>query len=240
MIFFDQESKPVFYKEGNDEKYIEFNDGEGDVTSPIGHGGMLEALRHFKHWERLESVEYLYYFQFPNVLERTCDPEIIGYHHSHDFDITTKGFYEYDQNEKVGRIAQINNDLRIIEWRFSHKFRDNPKFKKLPANAGTHIFSLEFIKNCINNGVRLPFYKVPFKSVNTTPRVALYKEECFIFDLLNNTKMNGLVITPRNESYAMVKTPKGKNSIGSAQHAMIELYNKWLKDCRRHYNLPRL
>lgn len=225
IIFFDQESLPVLDSDGNP---IIFK-GQY-LTSPVGHGGMLGAFKKFKYWDRLKNVSYLFYFQYPNVLEYICDPAMIGFHHENQFDVTTKGFKSYQTDEKLGRIVYDGDNFRIIEY---HCIDQNceplsAKLTKLPANAGTHIWSKNFIEHCLKNDIVLPYYELRH-NIDAFKDRCPTKLESFIFDLLPFAKSSGLVISKRSQTYAAVKQKSGYDSITKARKALVRQYNEWLK-----------
>ena len=223
--FFQQSSFPVLDAENNP---IVLPDG-GYVQSPCGHGGMLEALEAWGILTRLqeEGVEYLFYFQYPNVLENICDPVMLGYHHAGQFDTTTKAVLNCSTDERMGRCVEIDGHLRIVEYHFLNDQLPDALWRTAPASIATHVWSIAFLKRCLKNKVVLPYHVVPHNVPVGAPQ-PLRKVEQFIFDLLLHSRANGLMIIARKDEYAPVKTVQGIYSIDSAKLALSCLYNNWL------------
>jgi UDP-N-acetylglucosamine/UDP-N-acetylgalactosamine diphosphorylase len=161
--FFQQPSLPVLDERENpvilpDGTYLE---------CPCGHGGMLEALQTSGVLRRLydEGVKYLFYFQYPNILENVCDPVMLGYHHVGQFDVTTKAITEYLPEEKMGRCVDVDGNLRIIEY---YHLKDVPSIScwdVFPANMATHVWGISFLMRCLRDKVSLPYYVVPYNAL---------------------------------------------------------------------------
>jgi len=225
--FFQQATLPVLDMDG---RPIDLGDGRF-LENPTGHGGMLEALKETSLLQELirRGVDYLFYFQYPNVLEQVCDPVMLGYHHENGFDATTKAITEYDPEEKMGRCTEKNGSLHILEYHFLKEVSMNSWLHTTPASIGTHVWSVSFLERCIRNGIQLPYHRIVYHDPFVDP-YPLQKVEQFIFDLLEYTTKCGLVLVGKNREYAPVKTPKGRDSLESAQKALSQLYISWLKE----------
>lgn len=223
--FFQQASLPVFDTNQNP---VQLTNGTY-LESPIGHGGMLDAINTsgLLHRLRKQGIEYLFYFQFPNVLERVCDPVMLGYHHMSGFDVTTKAISKYRPAEKMGSIVEVKGLLRIVEYHFLRDVPLDSWWHKVPANIGTHIWNVSLIEKCIKEGIQLPYHVVPHHGAINAP-APLQKVEQFIFDLLVHASATGLVIVARDEEYAPVKSMTGTDSLESGRKALSRLYCNWL------------
>lgn len=223
--FFQQDSLPVLDAHQNP---IRLADG-AYLESPAGHGGMLDALSVSGSLQRLRErgIEYLFYFQYPNVLERVCDPVMLGYHCLEGFEATTKVVGEYQPEEKIGRCISVNKTLRIVEY---HHLKEAPLddwWHTVPANIGTHIWSVSFIERCVKEGVQLPFHVAPHNIAIGAPK-PLHKVEQFVFDLLDYAVTAGIITVARDEEYAPVKNSTGPGSLESGRKALSRLYRGWL------------
>jgi len=223
--FFQHASLPVLDANLNP---IHLADGTY-LQSPAGHGGMLDALGKSGLLNRLRQrgVEYLFYFQYPNVLERVCDPVMLGYHHVGGFEVTTKAFRGYRPDEKVGRVVAVGGSLRVVEYHPIQNAEANSWWHTVPANSGTHVWSVSFLERCLKEGIQLPYYSV-YHRLSGDTELPLRKVEQFVFDLLPHARTSGLVVVSRAEEYAPIKLTSGDDSVEFARLALLRLYRNWL------------
>ncbi|NEQ48516.1 MAG: hypothetical protein F6K11_00020 [Leptolyngbya sp. SIO3F4] len=200
------------------------------MESPIGHGGLVNIISSTNLLQNLkqQGIEYLFYFQYPNVLEKICDFTMLGYHQKNGFEVTTKTISEYQPKEKVGRCIQIGERNYILEYHFLKNIESNSWLHNLPASTGTHIWSISFLERCLKQKIQLPYYLVRHHSTNSD--VPLFKAECFIFDLIPYSIKSGIFQVDRNKEYAVVKRRHGDDSLKSAQNVLNKVYKSWLKE----------
>jgi UDP-N-acetylglucosamine/UDP-N-acetylgalactosamine diphosphorylase len=225
ITFFKQPSYPVLDSIGD---HIILSNGS-KLSSPGGNGGFLDALRDNNIIDKLQrnGIEYIFYFQYPNVLENVCDPIMVGFHDLRQADVTIKAVTEYTEEEPMGRVVEVNGKIIIIEYQIYRQLRYNLGPESFPACFGTYIFSVSFLERCIKNNLSLPFYTIPYvnKKYNDLP---ITKVEQFACDLLQYSSKNELMIVMRGDERAPVKTQCGKYSIDSAKKALTNLYYKWM------------
>jgi UDP-N-acetylglucosamine pyrophosphorylase len=197
------------------------------LTSPAGHGGMFEALHRSGELDLLmeRGIEYLFYFQHPNVLEQVCDPVLLGYHHNDGapFDVTTKAIARChpDESRKMGRVVAVDGRTRIVEY-----WDLTDELLAAPASIGTHVWTVRFLDSCRAAGVTLPFHEVVHREPGCDAHFRKFEQ--WIFDLMEHARSAGLLITPREDHFAPVKTPDGIYSLASARHALDQRARKWL------------
>jgi UDP-N-acetylglucosamine/UDP-N-acetylgalactosamine diphosphorylase len=203
------------------------------MYAPAGHGSTVAALLQGNWFSRLraQGVEYLFYFQYPNVLERVCDPVLLGAHIRGSFEITTKAFHPSRRDEKVGRLLAVGSSetgeiLRVIEYHAIEADAELDWMTRLPANSGSHVFSLSFFERFLEAGLELPYHWV--RHSPTGESRVLFKAEQFIFDLLEHTVRAGYCAVPRDEEYAVVKNPSGPDSVDGARLALARCWRRWL------------
>jgi UDP-N-acetylglucosamine pyrophosphorylase len=215
----DKELQPIYSTEGE------------PVMFPTGHGGMFQALAGKGVIEQLirEGVEHLFFFQYPNLLENICDPVMLGYHHAHNHEVTLKGFTEYAQDERVGRIVEMDAGLRVVEYYYVPR-PNRGLFDVFPANMGTYVISVELLRRCAADGVALPWHCV---ALNSPPvPSARWKVEQFVFDLLMFANRAGLILCDRRCEYAPIKAPEGRDSLQDARARLLGVYRQWLAAAR--------
>jgi UDP-N-acetylglucosamine/UDP-N-acetylgalactosamine diphosphorylase len=226
--FFQQLSLPVLDRVGSP---ISSHRGCW-VTAPIGHGGMLAGFSrdHLVDWLRERSVELVFYFQYPNVLERICDPLLLGAHICGGYEATTKGLMTVIKREKVGRIISSEESelsrIKIIEYHDIERLDAYERFISMPANAGTHVWSLEFIEKCISDGITLPYRLVRHRQPGSDQE--LWKAEQMVFDLLPYARNTGYYEVDRSREYAVVKNAAGTDSLATARALLSNVYHSWL------------
>jgi UDP-N-acetylglucosamine/UDP-N-acetylgalactosamine diphosphorylase len=225
IFLFQQPSFPVVDKDG---KTVGGPNGKS-LESPGGNGGVLEALRRsnlLTHLQR-EGVEYIFYFQYPNVLENICDPIMLGYHHAEDVDVTVKAIMEYSSDEPMGRCAEFDGKLLVVEYHLLRSNASRPAWDTVPACMGTYVFSISFLLNCIKNNVVLPYYPLPYNKLDRDAP-SLKKVEQFVCDLLPYSTKSCLIVVDREKERAPVKTKTGTYSVESGKRALASLYYNWL------------
>jgi UDP-N-acetylglucosamine pyrophosphorylase len=222
--FFQQATLPVLDSHLNP---IPLPDG-AYLESPTGHGGMLAALSASGALHKLKErgVEYLFHFQYPNVLERICDPVMLGYHQLGGYEATTKAVCEYSPSEKMGRCVVVGQALQVVEYYALTGVPPDSWWHAVPASIGTHVWSLAFLERCLAAGVQLPYHPAPHHGMADVSG-PLRKVEQFVFDLLPYAAA-GLMITERADEYAPVKSMIGEDSLEAGQRSLARMYCKWL------------
>ncbi len=225
LFFFQQPSFPVLDENG---KPVIMPDGRR-LESPGGNGGMLRALGESGLLELLErrGVTELFYFQYPNVLENICDPVMIGYHHDQRHEVTIKAVRDSAPDEPMGKCVKAGEDLQIVEYHDIEAGANDSVWNNAPACMGTYLWSLAFIKRCLEKNIVLPSHTLRL-DLPEKPGLLLYKQEQFSSDLASLATAKGLVIVDRAAEYAPVKTPAGIYSLDSARAALSNRDLGWL------------
>jgi UDP-N-acetylglucosamine pyrophosphorylase len=133
------------------------------MESPTGHGGLLDALVNARLFDRLiaRGIEHVFSFQYPNVLERICDPILLGLHETRKFDVTTQAILEYDRAEPIGRLVAHDGGVRIVEYYYVNEVkRACLAWNEVPGSTGTNVFRLRFLQNFLQSGKSLPYHAV--------------------------------------------------------------------------------
>jgi UDP-N-acetylglucosamine pyrophosphorylase len=203
--------------------------GGGPLLAPTGHGGLLAALTAAGALDALEAqgVEHLFFFQYPNALERVCDPAMLGYHVDAGHDATLKGFREYAPEESVGRVVETPGGLRVHEYYYAGGGDTEARGGRPPGNTNTFVFSLAFLRRCAADPPPLPWHGVPMR-LPGDPR-PYWRAEQFLFDLLPWAHGTGLVLAERSEAYGPLKRPEGAESPAAVRAALAREYRRWLE-----------
>jgi UDP-N-acetylglucosamine/UDP-N-acetylgalactosamine diphosphorylase len=198
------------------------------VCCPTGHGGVLGALRDGGLIDRLAlyGVDYLFAFQYPNALERICDPVMLGFHDRNLHDVTVKAFSEVLPGERVGRLVTLAGRTVVIEYHAVTSPEQARLLAPQPMYSGTAVWSLAFLRRCVRTRLELPFHVVPHTEPGQLKQV--WKAEQFIFDLLDHSGSTGVVLGRRGGEYATVKSETGIDSAEAARRALTARYRAWL------------
>ncbi|MCX5895684.1 MAG: UTP--glucose-1-phosphate uridylyltransferase [Proteobacteria bacterium] len=222
--------------------------------NPDGHGGSIRALRESGALEdmRQKGIEEIFYFQVDNPLAKIADPLFIGAHVEHHAEMSTKVVKKTDPSEKVGIIGKINGRLGCIEYSEltpeeiqGRKADGTLRFSS--ANSAIHMIRRSFVETLTsNNNFPLPYHSALKDIECLTEKEGLLvpdivkglKFEMFIFDALGFTKNSVTMEVSREEEFSPVKNRAGVDSPKTAQHAMINLYTRWLKESGKISQIP--
>jgi UDP-N-acetylglucosamine/UDP-N-acetylgalactosamine diphosphorylase len=199
------------------------------MTAPAGHGSTLSALKNSEAiaWLKASGVEHVFCFQYPNVMEVMCDPELIGTHVIAKLDATLKATPASETEGRVGRLViTASGDLHVIEY---YRFDTDPSLewaRNNPVNLGTYVWDLSFLERCVANKIVLPWHAVRHRLAHDSRE--LWKAEQFIFDLLEHTDRAGFMLVGSTDHYAIVKHREGNDSLESARKALSHAYCRWL------------
>lgn len=199
------------------------------MMAPAGHGSILSALKGSMAlaWLKAAGVEHTFCFQYPNVMEVMCDPDLIGTHEVAKLDATLKAMPASEAGGRVGRLAiAASGGLRVVEY---YRIDADPPLawaRKNPVNLATYVWSLSFLERCIADRIALPRRAVRHRLARDGR--TLWKAEQFIFDLLEHAERTGFVLVGAADHYAVIKHRTGSDSLESARKALCLTYRRWL------------
>lgn len=208
--------------------------------NPDGHGGSLTALYTSGTLNKLLTmgIEVLSYFQVDNPLVRIIDPVFIGFHVTHNAEVSSKALQKAYPEEKIGVFVKFSNGrIGVVEYSDLPQEKQYEKDEQgnLRYGAGSiaiHLFNTHFIEKIAQGNISLPFHvakkSIPQYTNNGKHTITGYKFEKFVFDALPLTEHNFILETKREEEFAPVKNKSGVDSVDTAQELMIHLYKKWL------------
>jgi UDP-N-acetylglucosamine/UDP-N-acetylgalactosamine diphosphorylase len=223
VSFFPQEDLPFIDSDGNN-----FCDYPGHVAvAPDGNGRVFD---HFfrsgigaKWVER--GVNYINVIPIDNPLADPFDSTLVGFHSRKKNEITLKCSEKTSEDEKVGLVVKQEDHLRIVEYseidETAKRERDfSGKLKFCCANLGLYCFSMDFVQKWVQKKEHLPTHlawkAVPIKDDKgaifypTEPNA--WKQETFIFDLLQYTEKASALLYPRFTCFAPLKNASGSDS----------------------------
>lgn len=185
--------------------------GNGDFFSEFVHNGV------WTKW-RKQGVDFVRVVPIDNPLALPLDPELLGFHYRQQYDVSMQAIRVETGKEKMGTFCLQDDHILVAEYGEC----DFPENRL--ANPGLYLFSMPFIEQV--HRAQLPLHAA-MKAVRTVeqPDVPVvpnaWKMERFIFDVLHYTKNSGVLLYPREECFAPLKTLQGKGSIEGVQHALL-------------------
>jgi UDP-N-acetylglucosamine/UDP-N-acetylgalactosamine diphosphorylase len=200
------------------------------LHAPDGNGNALKRFFESKIWHKwhLAGVEYLNVILIDNPLADPFDAELVGFHASKQADATLKCIRKTEPEEKVGVLVQTDQGIRVIEYSelsTEEKQARNPDGTLLfsLANTSMFCFSMPFIPQIAS--LHLPIHLVR-KQAGTQ---LAWKQETFIFDLLEHASNTQALLYPREDIYAPLKNLSGNDSLQTVQAALLA------SDSRRYH-----
>jgi UDP-N-acetylglucosamine/UDP-N-acetylgalactosamine diphosphorylase len=221
---FQQEALPVLDAELRPARHP---DGQL-IHCPGGHGGVLAALREHDvlSWLARRSVQHLFVFQYPNVLEHICDPVLVGVHHDGRHDVTLKAAEPAVAGEKVGRVGQSAGRAVVVEYHTVQAAGAEKQLAEYPIVTGTAMWSVSLLGQVLRGNLALPYRVVPHHEPDLDR--SLWRLEQWTSDLLSYADSIGCVLASRADEYAPIKYPTGRDSVPRARRALTEVYRRWL------------
>jgi len=228
---------------------------KGELFSgPDGHGGMLAALHSSGALAdiRRRGIRQLFYCQVDNPLVSMCDPAFVGYHLLARSELTTQVVRKQTPREKVGNVALIDGQLRIIEYSDLNPLPDDVVDRRQAdgspvfwaGSIAVHVFDAAFLERVAGSDAGLPFHfakkAVPYIAADgnrfepDAPNAI--KFERFIFDLLPFAERGIVVEVDEATAFAPLKNASGEkfDTVETVQARLIELYTGWLRRAGAH------
>ncbi len=207
------------------------------AEGPDGNGNALHLLQRvglYEQW-RAEGVEYVNVILVDNPLADPFDSELVGYHCRMQADVIVKAVPRASANERMGVVVSNNGKICVVEY--SELSNDDllalnsdgsPRFSV--ANTSLFSFHMDFIQQIATNpDCILPLHlarkQAPILLATTQGScielAKVWKYETFIFDLLLYARQVGVLLYPRDLSYAPLKNASGEKSLQTVQEALL-------------------
>ena len=210
LDFFEQKMLPLSDIQGNEileesGKIMEAPNGNGEAFHLLYRTGIFEK------W-RIAGVEYVNVILVDNCLAEPFDPELIGYQVRTHHDVVIKAVCRTSADEKMGIVIQDQGRIRIAEYSEIPKevfeaINPDGSLRLSIASTGLFSFHMNFIERIVKDPhCQLPLHKADKQIIVDQRRIPVYKYETFLFDLLIYTKAVGVLLYPRSEIYAPLKT----------------------------------
>lgn len=229
ISFFPQSTLPLLDTEKN--LFL-----ENVNTIALGPDGNGTALQHFYSsglfldWHQ-QGINFINFTIIDNPLADPFDAELVGFHQRQKNDISIKGIFRDQPQEKVGILAKNQHHIAVIEYSempdsLRSATRQDGSLLFPCANISLFCFSMDFIKRISKHptAYHLAFKAVKYLDSNGLSKMAdkpiAWKFETFIFDILSFTNKINILIYPRNECFAPLKNFDGENSVQTVALAL--------------------
>jgi UDP-N-acetylglucosamine/UDP-N-acetylgalactosamine diphosphorylase len=206
-----------------------FLDSAGKIaTGPDGNGHCFKLLVQSgvaKKWQN-QGVEMVSVLPIDNPLADPFDAALFGYHAESGHEVTIKSILRQDHDEKVGLLVYKNGRICVQEYSEAIFPNTAPL-----AYINLLALSLPFIQRIAT--CTLPWHLARKKYEGQM----VWKFERFIFDILPFSNHTGVLVYPREETYAPLKNHAGESSLATVQQALLN-YDRHLMGKLTELPLP--
>ena len=239
VVFFRQRMLPAVDEKGR----ILLKNKDSLALAPGGTGGVYSALHNADIPRRMaqRGVEYLHYVHVDNPLAVIPDPAFVGQHIADKAEMSCKVVEKAYPEERVGVYVVKDGNVRNVEYIFMleellYRKDDDGKLSYRAGNIGNHIIDREFITR-IATDAELPHFMAHKKISHLTKegqRITpmapnAFKFESFVFDALEFASDVSIFSVPREDEFAPVKNPEGRDSPDSARNMLTAQAKRWLE-----------
>ncbi len=214
LCFFEQGMLPLMDDNGN-----WLLDSQGKLAEgPDGNGQALHLFFKTGIWQRWKDsgVEYLNVIFVDNPLADPFDAEFIGFARRSQGDAVLKAVERLSPDEKMGVVAELGGQLQVVEY--SEISKDAYPL----SSTGMFCIRMDFIERiCRGNGFEFPLHLARKNVSLGRERVALWKCERFLFDLLRFADKSCVIAYPRKEVYAPLKNASGDHTLETVRAALL-------------------
>jgi UDP-N-acetylglucosamine/UDP-N-acetylgalactosamine diphosphorylase len=210
LDLFQQRNTP-FLTEDRQEQIGEGPNGNGEALKLLCESGIGEK------WQK-KGVEYVMVLPIDNPLADPFDATLCGMHQLQENEATIKAILRTDPHEKVGVVVKKEGKIAVQEY------SELPAHFEAPiAHIGLFCFSLSWIE-------KIRRYELPWHFAHKKyHHQMIWKPEKFLFDVLPFADKVGIVVYPRDETYAPLKNASGDKSLATVQQALHLFDRKLLK-----------
>ncbi|MDF2549998.1 MAG: hypothetical protein K0S07_1065 [Chlamydiales bacterium] len=244
--YFGLDPKQVSFFQQGTLPLIEF-DGKLFLEQPgriaIGPDGNGSVFHHFVQsgiyakWQKL-GVEWVNCVQIDNPLADPFDFSLIGFHESESAEVTVKCSLRESEVEKVGLLATKDGRTCVAEYSEVSLEEKQARLAdgslKYPlANLSLFAFSMPFLEKAaaffpsmpLHIAKKAAFYLDEAGASHLSLEPIAYKFERFIFDVLPLSSQVRLLVYPRENCFAPLKSEIGEGSLLALQEK-LQAYDK--------------
>ncbi len=236
LDFFNQGSLPFL----NDIRDLFLETKSSIAKGPDGNGSIYQTFVESglcQKWKD-QGVSYVNIVLIDNPLADPFDFELAALHAAKNAEVTIKACPKANPNENVGVLAMSHD--RIIVKEYSELSENDKKALEeqggVPfglANLSLYCMNLEFFDRVATKlHIKLPLHKA-FKSASYLSKEGklvvskepnAWKFEKYIFDALFYSNRTEILVYPRNQCFAPLKSFEGSNSPETVKEALLQSY----------------
>ncbi|ANQ09560.1 UDP-N-acetylglucosamine pyrophosphorylase [Plasmodium coatneyi] len=227
------------------------------LTSPGGNGDLFSALHKNQIIEDMmrKKIKYVQVVSIDNVLNKICDPVLIGFCSFFHCDVANKAVKMEDvgsmgifclkrATKKEPSDNTIKNEFSVCEYTELNEYiLNNPELFTY-GNICHHIFSLSFlhqiVKGKLYNHMKMhqivkkkEYYNFGEGKNGDSPLVTsspLYCYEYFIFDVFKYAKRILSLEVSRDDEFCPIKSNDNGMAILNAQKKLSKMHTAWLEN----------
>ena len=170
-----------------------------DYMSPCGNGGVYDALRSAKNYDK---CEYFNIHAVDNIATKVFEPDYLGCALEKKYDVLSMAVTP-NQGEKVGAFVFYNNDTVVIE-------EYNPETgvestENVQCNICNHLVTRRFMDGVDVSKMEVHLAEKDGKGEYKGTRIN--KQELFVFDAFKQVKNVGVLNVSREDHFIPLKSP---------------------------------
>ena len=193
------------------------------MAAPNGNGGALDVLHPVMSAWAKQGIEYMHIIPVDNPLLDPFDPYMTGVLERKQADIVVKAIERTDAHENVGLLVEGQQKIHVVDYMEieADVFTAQDGQGKLTyalGNCGHYCARLSFLLSLEHT---LPLHWIEKKVKVGRFKVAAWKGEKFIFDLLPMATRAVVICYPRQLCFAPLKSLRGVNGVAALQKALL-------------------
>lgn len=207
LFFFKQSSLPMEDDAGHP-LGVEAADGNGAVFECFVKSGFAQK------WKKA-GVRVVNIILVDNVLAEPFDANLLGFHASHQVEVSVKCAARDGAEEKVGLLVEEEGRVEVVEY---SEVGDEEKYAQLSdgrwkyswANLSLFCMEMTFMESLAKK--EFPLHRAQKSLSKEAGSPKGWKKEKFIFDLLKFAKKVGVIAYSRESCFAPLKNREGRDS----------------------------
>jgi len=218
ISFFQQESYPLF----DDQRRPFLEEPDKIAAGANGNGKALHYLAKsgvLGEWKS-RGIEHFTTLLVDNPLADPCDSRLLNFHIEQKAEVTLKCTVRTSPDEKVGIILSTPKGVRVVEYSEIEPETPHSDY----ANLSLFCFTVDFAERIAREVEELPLHASRKAALHLTEEgktelsasADYWKFEHFIFDLLPYSRKSVLLLYPREEIFAPLKSADGVEEVKKA------------------------
>lgn len=218
VTILEQPNYPYFENSGN----LTLSKDKTLMSAPNGNGGFYEAFCNSPLLERWNKggIEFVHLIAVDNPLADPVDTYLLGYMNAIQAETGIKVIKRANIKEKVGLVVNKQGTIVVKDYMEISEEIGKKECEYTLANIGQYCFRLPFLNRIALKKLKLPLHWVKKDHPVEKRQGLVWKGEKFAMDLLEFSKKTAVVLYPREEVFAPLKSLKGEDSVKVVQRAL--------------------